>query len=414
LANPKIASSKFGAQVRKLMEKASYAKAEKLASTGNQAQAGKEFETYATVSKDPELALAARFKAASSFEKAGELSAAAKNYQYVLAVQGKDARTKTLQNDARNALAKIYQQTGQLDLAAKQYAAFADANTKDQKSVNGFFNAALIWDGLGQPNEASANYELYRRYSKRSDRIDTLFLEAEMWRRRGLEKRAILYYKQYLDGGGASAEKRIEATYRMADYDMRNNNFTRGMKGFGTVVAMHKSAAPIAKEATVKFLAESKFKLAQPTRTDLQAIRFGTTDKSQGAAAAQVQAGVKRYVDQMKEIIRLDYGPMIVAALASTGQVYEMLSQKFEKIQTPAGLVGEDAKKYRELIGVEASRFKNEAKTSYQAAVDRSLEFETYGEWTKAARVGLSLYDAKQTDAGDIAVDVNAGDWMGL
>jgi cellulose synthase operon protein C len=414
LANPKIANSKFGAQVRKLMEKASYAKAEKLASTGNQAQAGKEFETYASTSKDPDLALAARFKAASSFEKAGELSAAAKNYQYVLAVSGKDARTKTLQNDARNALAKIYQQTGQLDMAAKQYAAFADANTKDQKSVNGFFNAALIWDGLGNPNEASANYDLYRRYSKRSDRIDTLFLEAEMWRRRGLEKRAFQYYKQYLEGGGNSAEKRIEATFRMADYDMRNNNYTRGMKGFGTVVSMHKSAAPLAKESTVRFLAESKFKLAQPTRNDLAAIRFGTTDKSQGAAATQVQAGVKRYVDQMKEIIRLDYGPMIVAALASTGQVYEMLSQKFEKIQTPAGLVGEDAKKYRELIGVEANRFKNEAKTSYQAAVDRSLEFETYGEWTKAARVGLSLYDAKQADTGDIAVDANAGDWMGL
>lgn len=414
LANPKIASSRFGGQVRKLMEKASYAKAEKLASTGNQAQAGKEFETYASTSKDPDLALAARFKAASSFEKAGELSAAAKNYQYVLAVSGKDARTKALQNDARNALAKIYQQTGQLDMAAKQYAAFADANTKDQKSVNGFFNAALIWDGLGNPAEASANYDLYRRYSKRSDRNDTLFLEAEMWRRRNLEKRAFQFYKQYLEGGGASPEKRIEATFRMADYDMRNNNYTRGMKGFGTVVAMHRAAAPLAKEATVRFLAEAKFKLSQPQRNDLAAIRFGTTDKSQGAAAALVQAGVKKYVDQMKEIIRLDYGPMIVAALASTGQVYDMLSQKFEKIQTPAGLVGEDAKKYRELIGVEANRFKNEAKTSYQAAVDRSLEFETYGEWTKAARTGLSLYDAKQADTGDIAVDANAGDWMGL
>lgn len=414
LANPKIASTKFGAQVRKLMEKASYAKAEKLAANGDQAKAGREFETYASTSKDPELVLAARFKAASSFEKAGELSSAAKNYQFVLAVPPKDPRTKALQNDARNALAKIYQQTGQLDMAAKQYATFADANTKDQKAVNGFFNAAVIWDGLGSPNEASANYELYRRYSKRSDRIDTLFLEAEMWRRRHLDKRAVQFYKQYLDAGGASVEKRIEATFRIADYDRKNGNPTKALKGYSSVLYMHKSAPPIAKESTVRFLAEAKFEIAQPSRADLAAIRFGMTDKSQGAAAAQVQAGVKKYVDQMKEIIRLDYGPMIVAALASTGQVYEMLAQKFEKIQTPAGLVGEDAKKYRELIQVEVNRFKNEAKTSYQAAVDRSLEFETYGEWTRAARVGLSLYDSKHVDAGDIAVDSNAGDWMGL
>ncbi len=414
LANPKIAASKFGTQVRKMMETASYKKAEKLASTGDQAKAGKEFENYASTSKDPELALAARFKAASSYEKAGELSAAAKNYQFVLAVSGKDARTKTLQNDARNALAKIYQQSGQLDLAAKQYATFAEANTKDQKAVNGFFNAAVIWDGLGSPNEAGVNYEQYRRYSKRSDRVDTYFLEADMWRRRNLGKRAVQFYKLYLDNGGQSAEKRIEATFRMAEYDMKNGNPTRGLKGYSAVMAMHRSAPPIAKESTVRFLAEARFEVAQPLRAELGAIRFGTTDKTQGAAAAQVQAGVKKYVEQMKEVIRLDYGPMIVAALASTGQVYEMLASKFEKIQPPAGLTGDDAKKYKELIQVEANRFKAEAKTSYQAAVDRSLEFETYGEWTRTARVGLSLYDAKHADAGDIAIDSNAGDWMGL
>jgi hypothetical protein len=161
-------------------------------------------------------------------------------------------------------------------------------------------------------------------------------------------------------------------------------------------------------------LAEARFQLAQPVRAELTAIRFGTTDKSQGAAATQIQAGVKRYMDQMKEVIRLDYGPMIVAALASTGQMYDMLAQKFEKIQTPAGLTGESAQKYRELLQVEVNRFKAEAKTSYQAAVERSLEFETYGEWTRSARTGLTFYDSKFVDNGDIAAEPLAGDWMGL
>lgn len=414
LANPAIASSKFGAQVRLMMEKANYGKAEKLAEQGDNLKAAKEFEQFASTTKNGELALAARFKAASSYEKAGELSMAARNYQFVLVHPGKDARTKTLQDDARNALAKIYQQTGQLDQAAKQYAAYAEANSKDAKAVNGFFNAAVIWDGLGNTNEASSNYELYRKYSKRPDRVDTLFLEAEMWRRRNLEQRAVQFYQKYLDAGGPSEEKKIEATFRIADYNRRNNQPTKAAKGYSLVLNFYKSAAPLAKEATVRFLAESRFQIAQPTKTDLMMIKFGATDKSQGAAAAAVQSGVKRYLDQMKEVIRLDYGPMIVAALASTGQVYDMLAQKFEKIPTPAGLVGEDAKKYRELIQVEVTRFRNEAKTSYQAAVDRSLEFETYGEWTKTARTGLLLYDTKASSSDDITVDTNAGDWMGL
>lgn len=414
MANPAIMKTKFGAQVRLLMEKANYAKAEKLATGGDHLTAAKEFENFIGITKNPELALAARFKAAASYEKAGELAGAAKNYQLVLATPGNDARTKTLHNDARNALAKIYQQTGQLDLAAKQFAAYADANSKDQKAINGFFNAAVIWDGLGNTGEASSNYELYRKYSKRTDRVDTYWLEAEMWRRRSLEKRAVQFYQLYLDNGGRDEAKRIEATFWIADYARKNGQFTKSMKGYSTVLSMHKNGSPLAREATVRFLAEARFEIAQPIKNDMAAIRFGTTDKSQGAAAAQVQAGIKKYLEAMKEIIRLDYGPMIVAALASTGQVYDLVAQKFERIPTPAGLSGEDANKYRELIKVEVAKFRNEAKTSYQAAVDRSLEFETYGPWTKTARLGLSVYDPKYSDVGDLAVDANAGDWMGL
>jgi tetratricopeptide (TPR) repeat protein len=414
LANSAVMRTKFGAQVRILMEKANYAKAEKLASAGDHLTSAREFEKFIATTKSPELALAARFKAASSYEKAGELSGAANNYQLVLATPGSDPRTKSLQNDARNALAKIYQQAGQLDLAAKQFAAYAESNSKDQKAVNGFFNAAVILDGLGNTEEATSNYELYRKYSKRSDRVDTFWLEAEMWRRRNLEKRAVQFYQLYLDNNGQDEAKRIEATFRIADDSRRNGQFTKSMKGYSAVLALHKKAAPLAREATVRFLSEALFHLAQPIKNDMAAIRFGTTDKSQGEAAKQVQAGIKRYLESMKDIIRLDYGPMIVAALASTGQVYDLVAEKFEKIPTPTGLSGEDAAKYRELLKLEVAKFRSEAKTSYLAAVDRSLEFETYGAWTKAARLGLAAYDAKFSSVGDLAVDANVGDWMGL
>lgn len=414
MANPQIMKTKFGAQVAALMEKANYAKAEKMAESGDSLKAAQEFEKFVETTKNPELALAARFKAASSFEKAGDLSGAARNYQKVLATPAKDARVKGLHNDARNALAKIYQQTGQLDLAARQFSAYADANTKDQAAVNGFFNAAVIWDGLGRTNEATSNYELYRRYSKRADRIDTYWLEAEMWRRRKLDKRASQFYQLYLDNGGTDGARRIEATSRIADYAASVGQFTKSMKGYSSVLNMYKVASPIVRESALRYYAEAKFNIAQPIVNDLNAIRFGTTDKTQGAAAVQIQTGIKRYLDSMKEIIRLDYGPMIVAALSSTGKMYDAVALKFERVPTPAGLSGDDAKKYRELLGVEVTKFRNEAKTSYQAALDRSFEFETYGQWTRAARLGLTVYDGKKTDVNDIVLDANAGDWMGL
>lgn len=414
LANPAIANSKFGSQIRGLMEKAKYAKAEKLAETGEHARAAKEFETFSGVTKSADLQLAARYKAAQSYEKAGEMSSAARNYQFVLAAGAKDVRTQTLQNDARNSLAKIYQQSGQLDLAAKQYAAYAALNAKDQKAVNGFFNAAVIWDGLGVTDEASQNYEKYRKFSKKADRNDTFFAEAQMWRRRKNEKRAIQFYQAYLDNGGTDESRRIEAVFRIAEYNKMNGQPTKAAKGYTQVLAMHKVAQPLAREATVRFLAESRFNMAQPIRSDLAMIKFGTTDKSQGAAAQDIQTLMKKYLEAMKDVIRRDYGPMIVASLASTGQLYDQIAVKFEKVPIPIGLSGEDAKKYKELIQVEVSKFRQEAKTSYTAAVERSLEFETYGEWTKVARAGLAQYDPKKAESGDIASETTAGDWMGL
>lgn len=414
LANPAVANSKFGTQVRGMMEKANYAKAERLAGSGEHAKAAKAFETFSGVTKSPELQLASHYKAAQSYEKAGELSAAGRNYQFVLAAGGKDARTQTLQNDARNALAKIYQQSGQLDLAAKQYAAYAALNLKDQKAVNGFFNAAVIWDGIGDTGEASKNYDQYRRHSNKSDRNDTYFAEAQMWRRRKNDKRARQFYQTYIDNGGADPARRIESVFRIAEYNRQSGQPTKAAKGYSQVVAMYKGAPALARESTVRFVAESRFNLAQPIRNELTMIRFGATDKSQGQAAQKIQATLKQYLEQMKEVIRLDYGPMIVASLTSTGQLYDQIASKFEKVPTPAGLSGEDAKRYKELIQVEVTKFRNEAKTSYTAAVERSLEFETYGVWTKAARAGLAQYDPTKIDSGDIAAETTAGDWMGL
>jgi hypothetical protein len=122
----------------------------------------------------------------------------------------------------------------------------------------------------------------------------------------------------------------------------------------------------------------------------------------------------KKYIDAMKEIIRLDHAPSTIAALASTGQLYELIAQKFERIPTPTGLSAADGEKYRQLIKVEADRYKGEAMTSYRAAVERSLEFEIYTEWSSTARKAVAAADPKFQFLHDVVVDSNAADWMDL
>ncbi|RYZ73619.1 MAG: tetratricopeptide repeat protein, partial [Proteobacteria bacterium] len=288
LANPQIANSKFGVQIRGMMEKASYLRADKIAEQGDPAKAAKEFETFASSYKQSDMAAAARYKAAINYEKAGDLVASTRMHGMVLSGDSSDAKTREIQNDSRNALAKIYQQTGQLELAAKSYRDYAAANPKDQKATNGYYNAAVLYDGMNMMNEATNSYNEYFARSKNADRIETVYLQALMHKRKGNQSRAANFFDRYIREGGRNAAHVIEANYEMGKNAKRLGQVTRSQNFFKEVIAMQRNAGK-AKDATVGFAAEARFELAQPILRDLGAIRFTKSDKQQGQAAAELK-----------------------------------------------------------------------------------------------------------------------------
>ncbi|HRK08861.1 MAG TPA: tetratricopeptide repeat protein [Pseudobdellovibrionaceae bacterium] len=413
LAIPAIAASAFGKSIRDGLEKTQYVAAQDLEKANKATEAAKAFEEFAASTKDAKLRMAARMRAGSNLEKSGDTTGAIRNFLAVLSMPAADAQMKEEQTRARNSLAKLYERSGQMELAAKQYAAYAQANLNNQTAVNGFYNAALIYDALGISGEAMKNYEAYRKYSRRADRNEVLFAIAEMFSRLGNRKQAINFYTAYLQQGGNSQSRRIESTFQIAEAD-RLAGRPAARRGFLEVAEAFKRAPLKTREETVRFSGESQFHLAQAIKAELNAVRFGTTDASQGAAAKQVKTLEKKYIDAMKEIIRLDHAPSTIAALASTGQLYELIAQKFERIPTPTGLSAEDGEKYRQLIKVEADRYKGEAMTSYRAAVERSLEFEIYTEWSSIARKAVAAADPKFQFLHDVVVDSNVADWMDL
>lgn len=413
LAIPAIAASPFGKSIRDGLEKTEYVAAQDLEKANKSTEAAKAFEEFAASTKDAKLKMAARMRAGSNLEKTGDANGAIRNFLAVLSMPAGDAQMKEEQTRARNSLAKLYERSGQMELAARQYAAYAQGNLTNQTAVNGFYNAALIYDALAISGEATKNYEAYRQYSRRADRNEVLFAIAEMYSRLGNRRQAISFYSAYLQQGGNSQSRRIEATFQVAEAD-RLAGRPVARRGFLEVVEAFKRAPLKTREETVRFAGESQFHLAQAIKSELNAVRFGTTDASQGAAAKQVKALEKKYIDAMKEIIRLDHAPSTIAALASTGQLYELIAQKFERIPTPAGLSTEDGEKYRQLIKVESDRYKAEATTSYRAAVERSLEFEIYTEWSSVARKALASSDPKFQYLHDVVVESNVADWMDL
>lgn len=414
LQNPQIANSHFGDQVRTILAKAGYLRAEKTADSGDALKAAKEFESFAATNKQSELATAARYKAAVNYEKAGDLTSATRMHGMVLMSQASDPKIKSAQNDSRNALARIYQQTGQLELAAKQYQSYAVQNPKDQKAINAYFNAGILWDSLGETNEAMHSYQAYYEQSNRTDKVEVLYAEAELLNRRDQLQKSLVYYDKYLQAGPRNEAHVIRSLYMMAHAADVQGSVARAKPWFQKVLDRFKSASKGVKDETVKYAAEARFFLDQDTLRELLAIRFGTVEKTQARAAGEVKRLREKYISEMKDVIRFDYGPFIVAALASTGKMFESLGTMFARIAVPNGYQPEDAAKYKELIQVQINGFRSEAKNSYRAAVDKASEFEVYSDWTAVAKAGLAVYEPNSVDDGEIAVEAQAVDWMGL
>jgi tetratricopeptide (TPR) repeat protein len=415
LQNPSIANTAFGTKIRAMMEKASFMKADKLAEKGDPAAAAKQYEQFATSYKASELAVASRFKAAANYEKAGDLVSAMRMHSLILAGDGSDPKIRAVQNDSRNALSHLYQQTGQLELAAKSYHEYAASNIKDTKAINGFFNAGVLFDALADYNQALANYDMYYAKSKNSDRIEVLYLDALIWKKRGNLSRAASLFDRYIKEGGRNQAHIVEAVYEMARNSKRLGQITKQKELWQEVIARYKRAGE-AKGATAAFAAEAQFELSQSVLHDLNAIKFYKNAKQQAQAANDIKLAREKYINEMKKVILFDNAKWIIAALTSSGQMFESVARKFDGISIPSNFSEEDGKKYRELITQQSNGFREEAKNSYKTAVDRSQELESYSEWTLAARQGLAGLDpaSKAKDAGEVASEALATDWMGL
>lgn len=414
MANPQIANTRFGEQLRPILAKAGYLKAEKMAETGDTSRAAKEFENFATGNKQSELAAAARFKAAQNYEKSGDMVSAARMYNFVLASPASDPKLKAAQNDARNSLARIYQQTGQLEAAARQYQAYAAANRKDQKAINAYFNAGALWDGLGETAEAMKSYQAYYEQTNRADKIEVLFTQAEHYDRKAQRAKAVAYYEKYLQAGPRKETHAIRAMYMVANHAEKLGNEGKAKIWYQKTLDRHRGAKKQDRDEAVRYAAEARFFMTRETLKKLMAIRFGNSDKTQAAAAVEVKKLREKYISEMKDVIRFDYGPYIVAALVSGGKMFDSLATLFGKIPVPKGFEAADAAKYKELIQAQINGLKNDAKNNYKAAVDKAREFEVSGEWTRLANQGLASHDSSFVVAGELISDSKASDWMGL
>lgn len=411
LSNQDLATSQVGSQVKGVLQRASFKRAQDLEAKKDYAGAAQAYEEFAKKNAGTELGTSAAFNSAVNYERAGDLSKAIGMY----AVVGADRSGKhdDLKSKSSQFLAALYEKTGQYRKAAEAFENYASKHEKEKDSISFRFNAAVIRDGMNSYNQAIANYQAYFDKSKSSDRWEAIFLMAKLQERRGNISKAQDFYKQYYDARPKNPEQLIESAYRVAKIFAKRGKHDDAEDWYKKVIYQQKQYSTPEKPVGASYAAECKFVLVSKTFDELRAIKIPANPQKQQAAVQQKLALLGKLKDQLKDVIRYDDGPYVVNSLTLIGQAYQHMAASIYAVPLPKGLDEEGLKQYKAGVDKIAKPFHDDAVKNYEAAIEKGFKLEGYSEGLKSAQRELNRLDKdKFRDFGERAALAKVADTL--
>jgi TolA-binding protein len=249
LSVPAIARSGTGEEIRKILEKADFKKAQDLEKSQNFAESAKSYETFAAQSKDPELVSMALFNAAVSWDKAGRGDGARKNISLLLSRQ--DAKAKELNIKSLALLIKIHMNAGRLTEAAKAQMQLHKLAQTDKEKEEALLAAGILYEALSEPRSAELVYITWEREFPQSaaKSAETWYRLAEVYREQGERAKARFYYQKFFEKEGRVLPEKVWSCYYLViwgDQKLRNDDCYKIWSRLGAD-EKKKSAAAVAK-----------------------------------------------------------------------------------------------------------------------------------------------------------------------
>lgn len=409
LGNSELAGTEAGKDIRGVLEKASFKRAQDLDAGKDFKASAESFEAFAAQNPRSDLAVTALFNAAINYERAGMTAKSVAAHNAVIKSGGEEA--KKLKPKSRRIIAKLYQDSGQLEEAANAFRVAADeSGPKDPLTANMLFNAAVMYEALGQNDRALKSYEEFGALAKGSERRDILFTMAEIERKRGRDGAAVQKYKEFLDVGGSTAEKNVEASYRIYE-NAREKNKDSEMKTWrGRTLAAQRSGG-----AGAQWAAKIRYHDAQVLFAEFKRIKLDNVAKLKAQSDKKIEV-LTRLNKELTDIVKLNSPEEIVASLSMLGQANAHMADSFLQAPVPAELkTREEQAAYQNGVAGLAAPFVQKAKEILKTTIDRAYEFEAYTPEYWKARTYLKTLDPNAIyDHGEKALEVRQTTWMGL
>lgn len=411
LADPSIASSKAGADIRGVLEKASFKRAQDLEGEKKYSESAQQFETFGKQNPTSSLAVNAFFNAGVNYERGGERGRSAANYREVLNAKGAEA--EKLKPRTRRLLAKISQEAGQVDEAADLYRQSALENPKDPLAANMMYNAALLYQVGGKDQQALQSYDAFIKMNKKhQENMEAMFAMGQIHDKRNQTSAALVKYKDYLAGAPRSPENVMEATGRIYEIS-KARRFKDTEEWRKKTIATYRSLA--ARKVNPKYAARAKLDECEIAFAELRSVRFGT-DPGKLKQRLELKADVlARMLRETAEVIKFNSSDEIVSALSMSGQAYEHMAESLRGAPMPSGLSSDEQKQYRD--GVEKQFVEPnvvKAREFHEKAVSRAWELQAYPtsyqeSLSYMAKVNPKIY----YNQGEAASESRFVNWMG-
>ena len=383
LAMPTVRQLPAAVEVRKILRQTLFNDAQQTAKAGDLKKSARLYEQFYKENKDSTLAVLALYNAGVNFNKVDNLSKAIQIYS-VLARSRDLTKHPKLKEQILGGLADLYQKTGQYENAARAFENYALAYPKNKNSIEFWYNAGIIYDGLNFFEKAVSCYLKYYNRSKNADRTAVYYFIAGIRKRQRQFKKAIGNYSKYLSSPDKNKLTQVLAAVEIAELNKKLGFVKESLKWKRRVIQIYKKL-----NTGVSYAAEAQFDLTYETYKKFKGIRIPSNPSAQAQSLQRKLSLLERLKNEVKVIIRYNYGPQVVSALALMGAANRHLSLSIVGSPLPRGLRKKELVQYRKALVETARPFKQSAVQYFQQAVKKAKETSGYAPWLKEAQKGL-------------------------
>jgi len=379
LENQKIASSKEGAEIRELLEKAGFKRAQSLETEKKYLESAGLFQEFAEQNNKSDLARMAYYNAAINYERAGLHKESIINYKKV--ISHKSAAATNLIPNAKRLLAKLNQDSGLFSEAAQIYSELAKENRKDQLYDSYLYNSAVMFEISGDRIHAIESYTRYLNTSENQEDHSAIFFKiAQLQRESGKLNEALTTYKKYIMLVAAENDKKIEAYYWIYTLSSQLNIKVDIMVTEVNIKKLLSQVSVEKKQNAEHYLAKLSLIQAQTIFNKLKTILIPINANKQKKAVSQKLELMNKLNQQLADIIKLDFAEEIVEALYIVGSSSEHMAETFAAVPVPKGLNVDQKQLYLSEIEKIITPFFIKSEEAYKSAIEKGAEFQCYGE----------------------------------